>query len=236
MTAGIPVPEGGGMSGHDSALHPPSLRGKTSAACVRAARWPGSARRRGWPGRGPPPRPGRSSRLGLSVPDRRHVRSTRTSHSQRPAAMPSGTPTTRPTTAITEDCQDTAPASWRRVKPSVFSSAKSRRRWGRSHEDHVQDRGTRPPPPAPARIVGMQLYQVDRIEGHRPAAGAAAGRWCCPDPVAAGGQCLRRVEHRGELTANALHRPQAGLLRPPRRAATGRGWRWGRSGGARTGR
>ena len=77
------------------------------------------------------------------------------SHSQRPAAMPSGTPMITPTTATTVDCQAMAPASWRRVKPSVFSRARSRRR-RRTDATRVSPRAaTVPAATPPARITGI---------------------------------------------------------------------------------
>ena len=49
-------------------------------------------------------------------------------HSDRPMMMPAGTPMTMPTATATLDCQATAAAAWRWVKPSVFNKARSRRR------------------------------------------------------------------------------------------------------------
>ena len=45
-----------------------------------------------------------------------------------PTTMPTGTPTTVPRSATTDACDATVAASCRRVKPSVFKSARSRRR------------------------------------------------------------------------------------------------------------
>jgi hypothetical protein len=45
----------------------------------------------------------------------------------RPAAIPIGTPSTIPTTAMVVDCQHTAAPTWARTKPSTFSTATSLR-------------------------------------------------------------------------------------------------------------
>ena len=58
----------------------------------------------------------------------RSIARAKRSQSQRPATMPIGTPMTTPITTATVDCHATTAASWRRVKPSVLSSASSRRR------------------------------------------------------------------------------------------------------------
>ena len=49
-------------------------------------------------------------------------------HNCRPTAMPSGTPTTIPMTAVALACQMRVTANWRLVNPRVFKSARSRRR------------------------------------------------------------------------------------------------------------
>ena len=78
-----------------------------------------------------------------------------TIHSQRPAATPTGTPMTTPPAAITVDCQAMVAASCRRVKPSVFSSARSRRR-RRTDATRARPRAaTAPAATPPARITGI---------------------------------------------------------------------------------
>lgn len=75
------------------------------------------------------------------------------SHNQRPRTIPSGTPTTVPIVTAAVDCQATAAASWRRVKPSVLSRARSRRRRQILHTGgviHCED----PQPAARTQVIG----------------------------------------------------------------------------------
>ena len=69
--------------------------------------------------------------------------------------MPSGIPMTSPTMATTVDCQATVVASCRRVKPSVFSSARSRRRRRTDVTSASPSAATVPTATPAARITGI---------------------------------------------------------------------------------
>jgi len=76
------------------------------------------------------------------------------SHSARPSAMPSGTPTMAPMVIAAVDCHATVADSWRRVNPRVLSSARSLRR-RRTEDIRVSSSElSAPSTRAPARMTG----------------------------------------------------------------------------------
>jgi len=82
------------------------------------------------------------------------------SHSVRPSAMPSGTPTMAPTVIAAVDCHATVADSWRRVNPRVLSSARSLRRRRTEDISVSSSELSAPSTRAPARITGA--VPIDR--------------------------------------------------------------------------
>src|SRR5579863_10236781 len=130
-----------------------SARSNTAVG-VRAARRPGIAATMLANTRAPSPIP-TTTHAGTLGSGTAWMPFAKRSHKRRPTTTPSGRPIIVPIATEMLDCQATIAASWRPDRPSVFSTARSRRRRPTDATRVIARAATAPPASPTPRIVGM---------------------------------------------------------------------------------